>query len=49
MTLIRIATLPATQRDLHFSAVGLQWVVTSYAVTFGGLLLLGGRLADRCG
>ena len=48
VSIVNVA-LPAIQRDLHFSAVGLQWVVTSYALTFGGLLLLGGRLADLFG
>src|SRR5262249_32566199 len=35
--------LPHIQRALGFSGSGLEWVVTAYAVTFGGLLLLGGR------
>src|SRR5205807_10356086 len=35
--------------DLHFSSTGLQWVVTAYALTFGGFLLLGGRAADLLG
>jgi EmrB/QacA subfamily drug resistance transporter len=48
ISIVNVA-LPAIQRDLHFSAAGLQWVVTSYALTFGGLLLLGGRLADLFG
>jgi len=48
VSIVNVA-LPAIQRDLHFSAVDLQWVVTSYALTFGGLLLLGGRLADLFG
>ncbi len=48
VSIVNVA-LPAIQRDLHFSAVGLQWVVTGYALTFGGLLLLGGRLADLFG
>ena len=41
--------LPAIQRSLHFTEANLQWVVTAYALTFGGLLLLGGRLADLFG
>jgi EmrB/QacA subfamily drug resistance transporter len=41
--------LPAVRADLGFDAVGLQWVVTSYALTFGGFLLLGGRFADLYG
>lgn len=38
--------LPSIQEALKFSSGDLQLVVTSYAVTFGGLLLLGGRMAD---
>jgi EmrB/QacA subfamily drug resistance transporter len=42
--------LPSIQKDLHFSsAASLQWVVSAYALTFGGLLLLGGRLGDLLG
>ena len=41
--------LPAIGRDLRFSQAGLQWVVTAYAILFGGTLLLGGRLADLFG
>jgi EmrB/QacA subfamily drug resistance transporter len=41
--------LPDIGRELDFSAHSLQWVVSAYAVTFGGLLLLGGRAADRLG
>src|SRR3954463_4301165 len=41
--------LPAIQGDLHFSATSLQWVVSAYAILFGGTLLLGGRLADLLG
>jgi EmrB/QacA subfamily drug resistance transporter len=41
--------LPAIQDDLHFSQEGLQWVITAYAILFGGTLLLGGRLADLLG
>ena len=48
VSIVNVA-LPAIQQDLHFSATGLQWVVTAYALTFGGLLLLGGRLADLFG
>ncbi len=36
----------SAQRALHFTAVDRQWVVTAYALAFGSLLLLGGRLAD---
>ena len=41
--------LPAIQRGLGFSPAGLQWVISAYALTFGGFLLLGGRLADLLG
>ena len=41
--------LPAIKHDLHFSQDNLQWVITAYAVLFGGTLLLGGRLADLLG
>jgi EmrB/QacA subfamily drug resistance transporter len=48
MTVVNIA-LPHIGRGLHFSAVGLSWVLNSYALTFGGLLLLGGRAGDMFG
>jgi EmrB/QacA subfamily drug resistance transporter len=41
--------LPSAQRSLHFATVDRQWVVTAYALAFGSLLLLGGRLADLLG
>jgi EmrB/QacA subfamily drug resistance transporter len=41
--------LPDIQRALHFSGNGLEWVVNAYALTFGGLLLLGGRAGDILG
>jgi EmrB/QacA subfamily drug resistance transporter len=41
--------LPSIKTDLGFSQESLQWVVTAYAVFFGGVLLLGGRLADLLG
>src|SRR5207237_539393 len=41
--------LPAIKADLHFSQQSLQWVITAYAIFFGGVLLLGGRLADLLG
>jgi len=41
--------LPSIQVDLGFSQENLQWVISAYALTFGGLLLLGGRLADLIG
>jgi EmrB/QacA subfamily drug resistance transporter len=47
-TIVNVA-LPHVQRALGFSGNGLEWVVNAYAVTFGGLLLLGGRAGDRLG
>jgi EmrB/QacA subfamily drug resistance transporter len=41
--------LPSIQTDLGFSQTSLQWVVSAYAIFFGGTLLLGGRLADLLG
>jgi EmrB/QacA subfamily drug resistance transporter len=41
--------LPSIRRDLGFSAQDLQWVLSGYLVTYGGLLLLGGRAADLFG
>ena len=41
--------LPSIKTDLGFSQTGLQWVITAYAILFGGTLLLGGRLADLLG
>lgn len=41
--------LPSIQRDLHLPASLDDWVVTAYAITFGGLLVLGGRAADLLG
>src|SRR6516165_841366 len=41
--------LPSIKSDLGFSTTGLQWVISAYAIFFGGLLLLGGRLADLFG
>src|ERR687887_38603 len=41
--------LPSIKSDLHFSEVNLQWVISAYAILFGGALLLGGRLADLLG
>ena len=41
--------LPSIQSDLNFSQSNLQWVVSAYAIMFGGALLLGGRLADLLG
>jgi EmrB/QacA subfamily drug resistance transporter len=47
-TVVNIA-LPTAQHDLGFSDSGRQWVVTGYALAFGSLLLLGGRLSDLIG
>jgi EmrB/QacA subfamily drug resistance transporter len=41
--------LPSIQRDLHFSDINLQWIVSAYTLTFAGFLLLGGRAADLLG
>src|ERR1039458_8514554 len=47
-TVVNVA-LPSAQRALHFSNDNRQWVVTAYALAFGSLLLLGGRLGDLFG
>src|ERR1700735_2452789 len=47
-TIVNIA-LPSAQRTLHFSADNRQWVITAYALAFGSLLLLGGKLGDLFG
>ena len=53
MTILDIAivnvALPSIQQDLGFSQDNLQWVISAYALFFGGFLLLGGRLGDRLG
>ena len=41
--------LPSIKTDLHFTQESLQWVVTAYAILFGGALLLGGRMSDLLG
>src|SRR3954462_11062405 len=41
--------LPAIRTDLGFSQESLQWVITAYAIFFGGVLLLGGRTAGLLG
>src|SRR6059036_3324035 len=41
--------LPSIKLDLHFSQANLQWVISAYALMFGGFLLLGGRMADLLG
>jgi EmrB/QacA subfamily drug resistance transporter len=48
LAIVNVA-LPTIGRDLHFSESNLQWVVTAYGLTFGGLLLLGGHAADLLG
>jgi MFS family permease len=46
---IVIVAVPSIDGDLGFSDQGLQWVISAYALTFAGLLLLGGRAADLLG
>jgi EmrB/QacA subfamily drug resistance transporter len=46
---IVVVALPSIEADLGFSAQALQWVLSAYALTFAGLLLLGGRAADLLG
>lgn len=48
-TTIMLIALPSAQHTLEFSDNGRQWVITAYTITFGGLLLLGGRLSDLLG
>src|SRR5437588_11783458 len=48
VSIVNVA-LPRIQHDLHFSHAGLAWVVNGYVIMAGGLLLLGGRLADIFG
>jgi EmrB/QacA subfamily drug resistance transporter len=47
-TVVNVA-LPTIQRDLGFNPAGLAWVVDAYLITFGGFLLLGGRMGDLLG
>ncbi|MER5754661.1 MFS transporter [Streptomyces sp. NPDC002088] len=47
-TVVNVA-LPDIQQDLDFSPTGLSWVLNAYTLTFGGLLLLGGRVGDIAG
>ena len=47
-TIVNIA-LPSAQKALHFSSADRQWIVTAYALSFGSLLLLGGKLSDLFG
>src|SRR3954465_14193159 len=46
---IVLVALPSIDADLAFSAGDLQWVMSAYLLSFGGLLLLGGRMADLLG
>jgi EmrB/QacA subfamily drug resistance transporter len=48
VSIVNVA-LPSIRGGLHFGTTGLQWVVNAYTITFGGFLLLGGRLADLLG
>ena len=48
LAIVNVA-LPTIGRKLHFAESNLQWVVTAYGLTFGGILLLGGRAADLLG
>jgi len=41
--------LPLIRNDLHVSVQGLQWIPSGYLLTYGGFMLLGGRLADLLG
>ena len=47
-TIVNVA-LPSIQRDLHFTQGNLTWVMNGYLITFGGLLLLAGRMGDLIG
>ena len=47
-TIVNVA-LPSIQRDLHFTQANLTWVLDGYLITFGGLLLLAGRMGDLVG
>jgi EmrB/QacA subfamily drug resistance transporter len=48
VSIVNVA-LPSIGKALHFTESNLQWVITAYAITFGGFLLLGGRAADLLG
>ena len=48
LTIVNVA-LPSAQKALHFSAENRQWSLTAYALSFGSLLLLGGKLGDLWG
>src|SRR5258708_39117360 len=47
-TIVNIA-LPSAQTALHFSSGDRQWIITAYALAFGSLLLLGGKISDLFG
>src|SRR4051795_12418884 len=47
-SIVNIA-LPDIRNDLHFSVQNLQWVLSGYLLTYGGFMLLGGRLGDLLG
>ena len=47
-TIVTIA-IPSAQQALHFSTESRQWIITAYALAFGSLLLLGGKLGDLFG
>src|SRR5919109_438249 len=53
MTVLDVAivtvAIPSIQKDLDISESTVQWLLTAYAITFGGFLLLGGRMADLLG
>ena len=48
VSIVNVA-LPTIQLQLHFTTTGLQWIISAYALTFGGLLLIGGRISDYLG
>src|SRR5436305_10803661 len=48
VSIVNVA-LPSIRSGLHFSTIGLQWVVNAYTIAFAGFLMLGGRLADLLG
>src|ERR671910_3766241 len=48
VSIVNVA-LPSIGEELNFSRGNLQWVITAYAIAFGGFLLLGGRAADLLG
>ena len=48
VTIVNVA-LPSIRQSLHFSGTSLAWVVNAYLLTYGGFLLLGGRLGDLFG